>query len=162
MRGIWTIIIGLFVLPTLMATATVAKPLEKATAFPLAVHLDYRAHALNINAMRLDCRVFADDGTQVGRGTAEWRFDPAFVYRRNAVDAVIPVTLYRGSDPVGAKTCSCTARFDARSIFFRSGRDDFGQRPWMFARSHRFSEQSCSPGVLPETVTKSVPQAAEG
>lgn len=162
MRGIWTLIIGLFVLPTLMAPAAMAKPLDKATAFPLAIHLDYRAHALNINAMRLDCRVFAGDGSQVGRGTAEWRFDPAFVYRRNSVDAVIPVTLYRGTETDGAKTCACTARFDARSIFFRSGRDDFGQRPWMFARSHRFSARSCSPGVLPEAMTKAAPDAVEG
>ncbi len=152
MRGIWTIIVGLFALALLTGTAATARPLEKATAFPLAIHLDYRAHALNINAMRLDCRVFGAEGEQVGRGTAEWRFDPAFVYRRNSVDTVMPVTLYRGTDPDTARTCACTARFDARSIFFRSGRDDFGQRPWMFARSHRFAEQSCRPGKLPEAV----------
>ena len=132
--------------------AASAKPLEKATAFPLAIHLDYRSHALNINAMRLDCRVFAANGDQVGRGTAEWRFDPAYLYRRNAVDAVMPVTLYRGTEPDAQHSCTCTARFDARSIFFRSGRDDFGQRPWMFARSHRFAPQSCKPGELPEAL----------
>ncbi len=152
MRGLWKVVVGLLALPLLAAPVAMAKPLEKATAFPLAIHLDYRAHALNINAMRLDCRVFSDDGAQVGRGTAEWRFDPAYLHRRNSVDAVIPVTLYSGSDPDTASNCSCTARFDARSIFFRSGQDDFGQRPWMFARSHRFAAQSCRPGSLPEVV----------
>ncbi|MDF1720730.1 MAG: hypothetical protein P1U65_08650 [Minwuia sp.] len=152
MRSFWTIIIGLLAMGFMAGTTAMAKPLDKATAFPLAVHLDYRAHALNINAMRLDCRVFADDGEAVGRGVAEWRFDPAYAYRRNSVDAVIPVILFKGAEPDGAKTCSCTARFDARSIFFRSGTDRFGQRPWMFARSHRFADQSCSPGSLPEAV----------
>jgi len=136
----------------LAAAGAHAKPLEKATAFPLAIHLDYRSHALNINAMRLDCRVFAASGDEVGRGTAEWRFDPAYLYRRHSVDAVIPVTLYRGVEPEGEHNCTCTARFDARSIFFRSGADDFGQRPWLLARSHRFAPQGCTPGALPEAV----------
>lgn len=137
---------------SLMIGVAQARPLEKATALPLAIHLDYRAHALNINAMRLDCRVFAANGEQVGRGTAEWRFDPAYLHRRHSVDAVMPVTLYRGAEPEAEHTCSCTARFDARSIFFRSGKDDFGQRPWMFARAYRFAQQSCKPGELPEAL----------
>lgn len=123
-----------------------ARTLDKATTFELPVKLSYQALAQNLNAVRLDCKVF-ENGKRVGRGTGWWRLDPAYLNRRGEIDGTLPVILVEGTETETPKTCSCEARFDTRSIFFRSGQSDFGQLPWMLGRRIALAEQSCRPGA---------------
>jgi len=145
-------------LPIVLAGASVpavalAEPVTKATAIPLAIKLEWASSHQLINALRLDCRVSDPDGNRVGRGSFETRLDPAFLSRRGNVEAVMPAVVYKGTDIDADLTCSCRARFDTRSIFFRSGTSRFGQLPWMFARPYRFADASCKP--VPAAETKS-------
>lgn len=130
----------------LLATTVVsAEPLTKATAIPLAVKLEWASSRLVINALRLDCRISDADGNRVGRGSFNTRLDPAFLSRRGKVETILPAVVYKGTDTDADLTCSCRARFDTRSPFFRSGTSRFGQIPWMFARPYRFADTACSP-----------------
>ena len=127
------------------AGSAMAKPYKKATNVPFAVKLEWASHHHLINAVQLSCRISDHKGDMVGRGVFEARIDPAFLSRRGTVDAVMPAVVQEGADPDEGFTCSCQARFDTRSIFFRSGRGDFGRLPWMFARPRSFAETSCAP-----------------
>ncbi|WP_417516440.1 hypothetical protein [Minwuia sp.] len=136
-----------------LTTGAHATPVEKATALPFAVKLEWASSRYVINALRLDCRIHDAAGNRVGRGSFQTRLDPAFLSRRGTVEAVLPAVVYKGTDPDAGLTCSCRARFDTRSPFFRSGTSRFGQLPWMFARPYRFAESSCEP--VPASVQKS-------
>lgn len=133
--------------------AATAEPVKKATAIPLAVKMEWASSRFVINALRLDCRISDPDGNRVGRGSFDTRLDPAFLSRRGTVETIMPAVVYKGTDTDAALTCSCRARFDTRSPFFRSGTSRFGQLPWMFARPYRFAEASCAP--VPSATTKS-------
>ncbi|WP_416896622.1 MAG: hypothetical protein ACMVY4_13915 [Minwuia sp.] len=135
------------------AGAASAKPYKKATNVPFAVKLEWASQHQLINALQLSCRISDHEGRMVGRGVFETRLDPAFLSRRGAVEAVMPAVVQEGADPELGFKCSCRARFDTRSIFFRSGVGDFGQLPWMFARPRSFAETSCAP--LPMTPKES-------
>lgn len=122
-----------------------AKPLDKAMTFPFAVKFQWASSHYLINAMQVSCRISDSQGNTVGRGSVETRLDPAFLSRRGTMEAVMPAVLLEGADPEEGLTCSCRARFDTRSPFFRSGTGRFGQLPWMFARPHRLAAMSCAP-----------------
>lgn len=141
------------VFASLLVTGANAKPVEKATAIPLAVKLEWASSHYRINALRLDCRINDADGNRVGRGSFDTRLDPAFLSRRGQVEAIMPAVVYKGTDTEEKLTCSCRARFDTRSPFFRSGTSRFGQIPWMFARPYRFAAATCAP--VPRAETKS-------
>ena len=49
------------------------------------------------------------------------------------------------------------ARFDTRHLLSSTADDDFGSRPWLFARSRRLAETACSPGKLIAQVAMSSP-----
>lgn len=136
-----------------LVTGAQAEPVKKATAIPLAIKLEWASSHYRINALRLDCRISDADGNRVGRGSFNTRLDPAFLSRRGMVEAIMPAVVYKGTDTEADLTCSCRARFDTRSRFFRSGTSRFGQIPWMFARPYRFAEASCAP--VPAAETKS-------
>jgi hypothetical protein len=136
---------------SVLVTGASADPVEKATAIPLAVKLEWASTRFVINALRLDCRISDADGNRVGRGSFDTRLDPAFLSRRGMVEAIMPAVVYKGTDTAADLTCSCRARFDTRSPFFRSGTSRFGQLPWMFARPYRFAAASCAPVPVVET-----------
>lgn len=125
--------------------AAQAEPVEKATALPLAVTLDWEAFGQRAGAVHLDCRIFDASGNPVGRGSAAGELDPAYLTSRGAVDTTMPAVVYAGTDPDGGLNCSCRARFDTRSIFHRSGADDFGRRPFMFYRPMHRVKTTCEP-----------------
>jgi hypothetical protein len=151
MRVLFTACAAIFV--SSITTAALAEPVAKATAIPLAVKMEWASSRFVINAIRLDCRISDQDGNGVGRGSFDTRLDPAFLSRRGTVEAIMPAVVYKGTDTDTDLTCSCRARFDTRSPFFRSGSSRFGQLPWMFARPYRFAETSCAP--VPSAGTKS-------
>lgn len=122
-----------------------AKPIDKAMVFPFAVKFQWASTHYLINAMQVSCRISDSEGNMVGRGSVETRLDPAFLSRRGTMEAVMPAVLMEGADPEEGLTCSCRARFDTRSPFFRSGTSRFGQLPWMFARPYRLASTSCAP-----------------
>jgi hypothetical protein len=130
-----------------VTTTAHAEPVSRATAIPLAIKMEWASSRLLINAVRLDCRIHDPSGKGVGRGSFETRIDPVFLSRRGSVKAVMGAVIYKGTDPDEGLTCSCRARLDTRHPFFirNSGGDNFGQRPWMFARPYRFAETSCAP-----------------
>lgn len=132
------------------AEAAAAEPADAATgAIPLKVMLDWQSFGQRVNGVHLDCRVFDADGERIGRGTMDGRVDPAFLSRRGRVETVMPAVLMEGADPAAGLTCSCRARFDTRSIFYRSGSDDFGRRPFMFYRPLHRARTQCEPAVAP-------------
>lgn len=122
-----------------------AKPVEKATSIPLAVKLDWQTFGQRVNGVHLDCGIYDADGQRVGRGSMSGRIDPAFLSARGTVDTVMPAVIAEGADPEAGLNCVCQARFDTRSIFFRSGNDDFGQRPLMFYRPMHRAKAICAP-----------------
>jgi len=140
-------IVFLTILTALLAVSAHAKPVDKATALPFAVQLEWASSHSLINAIQLDCRIHDGKGHGVGRGTWETQIDPVFLSRRGTIRTVLPAVVHEGTDPEAGLKCDCRARFDTRSPFFRrhAGSDRFGRLPWMFARPIRFAETSCKP-----------------
>lgn len=151
MRSLSVVLATMFIVSA--SSVVNAAPVDKATALPLAIKLEWASARYVINALRLDCRISDAEGNGVGRGSFETRLDPAFLSRRGTVEAVMPAVVYKGTDTETDLTCSCRARFDTRSPFFRSGTSRFGQLPWMFARPYRFANASCAP--LPKAKSES-------
>lgn len=154
--------LSLLVLATLPLAAATAAPLERVEARAFPVSLDYAVFARDVRAVRLDCKVFeASDGHFVGRGSTEWRLDPGWMWRKARLTGALPVALAQGTDPDTPKTCSCSARFDARHLLSSSVDDDSGQRPWLFARSRRFAETACRPGHMLEQTAFALPAGTD-
>jgi hypothetical protein len=127
--------------------ASAAEPADGVRTIPLEVKLDWQSFDQRVNGVHLDCRIFDGQGERVGHGTRAGRIDPAFLSRRGRVETTMTGFVVMETAPAADLTCSCEARFDTRSIFFRSGDDDFGRRPFMFYRPLHRARTQCEPAM---------------